>query len=373
MVCPMPTLECPFCERKNPEDAKFCNACGSPMHLKPCKECGAVNDIAAKACYKCGALFPARVPKVNAELALEAAPDAATGRLIELFQGSREATRGYPLQQPDAALRTVSEPSRIAAVTRIGGTRLLNQVMVADAEDIGKEKVFRISQGAALRWSVAMAAIAIASVLFVRHGSSPSEPSVPNLAQVHQPSATRQDGPAEMPGPTRTAAPSPTAAAAAPQTAALATSTPPQPGPTMPQAAPSEPRNDATDGSPSRGQDREAGPASPNGGEGNTAQQDRNVATAAESTPSKPVETTEVPSSKRSGAKERGTRRATSRSYREHRGNEQRPPSVAERTPAYRASSGSQRAATPAREPARTSYNCTAAVAALGLCSGNSK
>src|SRR5262245_62880155 len=50
--------QCPFCERANPADAKFCNACGAPLHLLPCPECGAVNDAAAAACHQCAASLP---------------------------------------------------------------------------------------------------------------------------------------------------------------------------------------------------------------------------------------------------------------------------------------------------------------------------
>ena len=49
---------CAFCDHRNPPGAKFCNACASPLHLKPCKECDAVNDEAATNCYKCGAAAP---------------------------------------------------------------------------------------------------------------------------------------------------------------------------------------------------------------------------------------------------------------------------------------------------------------------------
>ena len=50
---------CPFCDRRNPAGAKFCNDCASPLHLKPCKQCDAVNHEAATNCYKCGAECPA--------------------------------------------------------------------------------------------------------------------------------------------------------------------------------------------------------------------------------------------------------------------------------------------------------------------------
>ena len=48
---------CPFCEHHNPAGAYFCNDCGSPLQLKPCNQCHAVNHQAATNCYKCGALF----------------------------------------------------------------------------------------------------------------------------------------------------------------------------------------------------------------------------------------------------------------------------------------------------------------------------
>jgi len=44
---------CPFCEHSNPTDAKFCNACGGALHLRPCLRCGAVNDVTATTCYQC--------------------------------------------------------------------------------------------------------------------------------------------------------------------------------------------------------------------------------------------------------------------------------------------------------------------------------
>jgi len=51
---------CPFCDHGNPEDAKFCSACGGALHLVPCLRCGAVNDVAATACYQCHGQLPGR-------------------------------------------------------------------------------------------------------------------------------------------------------------------------------------------------------------------------------------------------------------------------------------------------------------------------
>src|SRR2546426_334027 len=51
----MSLFHCRFCDHDNPDGARFCNACGSPLYLKPCPQCEAVNDTAAAQCYECGA------------------------------------------------------------------------------------------------------------------------------------------------------------------------------------------------------------------------------------------------------------------------------------------------------------------------------
>lgn len=72
---------CPFCDHRNPGDARFCNACASPLHLKPCKQCDAVNDEPATNCYKCGAAYPvpSSTPGATPRLpAADSAPAPAT-------------------------------------------------------------------------------------------------------------------------------------------------------------------------------------------------------------------------------------------------------------------------------------------------------
>jgi len=53
----IPPLQCLFCRHPNPAGANFCNDCGSQLNLQPCGQCGAIDDRAAKSCYKCGAGF----------------------------------------------------------------------------------------------------------------------------------------------------------------------------------------------------------------------------------------------------------------------------------------------------------------------------
>jgi hypothetical protein len=50
----MPSLSCPFCTHENPAGAKYCNECGSPLHLVLCG-CGAVNNLTDAHCHRCGA------------------------------------------------------------------------------------------------------------------------------------------------------------------------------------------------------------------------------------------------------------------------------------------------------------------------------
>jgi ribosomal protein L40E len=68
---------CGFCDHRNPAGAKFCNECASPLDLRPCKQCDAVNDQAATNCYRCGAACPAMI---TAPMATPAWPAADSTR-----------------------------------------------------------------------------------------------------------------------------------------------------------------------------------------------------------------------------------------------------------------------------------------------------
>jgi len=49
---------CAFCDHRNPPGARFCNECSSPLELKPCRQCDAVNEQDATTCHSCGAAYP---------------------------------------------------------------------------------------------------------------------------------------------------------------------------------------------------------------------------------------------------------------------------------------------------------------------------
>ena len=76
----MSLFHCRFCDHDNPPDARFCNACGSPLYLKPCPQCEAVNDSAALQCYQCGAA-----------LTKDDAAQAASGTVVPEFANATES------------------------------------------------------------------------------------------------------------------------------------------------------------------------------------------------------------------------------------------------------------------------------------------
>ena len=64
----MEIVPCSFCKHGNPADAKFCNACGSSLSLQLCEACGAIDNIDATACHKCGRPFSPRSHPVAADV-----------------------------------------------------------------------------------------------------------------------------------------------------------------------------------------------------------------------------------------------------------------------------------------------------------------
>ena len=53
----MLTLQCLWCDHRNQAGSNFCNACGTPLYLKPCTHCDMVNQRAAVHCRNCGEAF----------------------------------------------------------------------------------------------------------------------------------------------------------------------------------------------------------------------------------------------------------------------------------------------------------------------------
>ena len=114
----MSASSCSFCRHVNPVGAKFCNDCGSPLHLQPCPECNAITDLTAAGCYLCGAALrpppiahPAADPSATSEIAVKAAEDASAGAVAAAGSTARLAERLQAVSastDPPASLRSSS-------------------------------------------------------------------------------------------------------------------------------------------------------------------------------------------------------------------------------------------------------------------------
>ena len=51
-------MRCSSCDADNPETAKFCSACGTPLPIK-CSSCGQLNRSGSRFCNQCGAALAA--------------------------------------------------------------------------------------------------------------------------------------------------------------------------------------------------------------------------------------------------------------------------------------------------------------------------
>ena len=121
---------CAFCDHRNPAGAKFCNDCASPLHLKPCRRCDAVNDQAATSCYKCGAACPVSLGNTTPVL------PAADATLASTTSG-------------DVAVRaTITQPLFVASPLRAGrrllGRGLFLTAVIATIAIAGAHDVYRI-------------------------------------------------------------------------------------------------------------------------------------------------------------------------------------------------------------------------------------
>ncbi|HVF65837.1 MAG TPA: zinc ribbon domain-containing protein [Casimicrobiaceae bacterium] len=139
----MVTLFCFCCAHENPAGSQFCNGCGSPLHLKPCRACKAINPRAAAHCHQCGetfALFSALVSEGDAAPAAELVPVPAnhewrvSDRAKRAMRGGAAATAtlvvvaisgiAYHASQPPPTLASMSatapsqQPASMQAVTR---------------------------------------------------------------------------------------------------------------------------------------------------------------------------------------------------------------------------------------------------------------
>lgn len=111
---------CAFCHHHNPAGARFCNECASPLQLKPCNRCDAVNDQAATNCHHCGAAFPVPLGRSPAT-SLYPAPRAAPPTAAEVPVAEAGTQRGFAT----SALRAYWRSVRPAQFLLTAGAALL--------------------------------------------------------------------------------------------------------------------------------------------------------------------------------------------------------------------------------------------------------
>jgi ribosomal protein L40E len=178
-------LDCLFCAHKNPPGAKFCNECGSPLHLAPCKQCDAINSLNETHCYQCGAaLVPLDAPAQPAQSELE------------LTGAARPSSESRP--EPEASEPALHEPE---------GPRVRDAALPR-ARALDARRSWWDGFMAAAATAVVVLAIAGGGVFYYLHeGSRAGEPpapapSEPPRAQAPKaPSAAGQSGgvPAQIP------------------------------------------------------------------------------------------------------------------------------------------------------------------------------
>jgi ribosomal protein L40E len=111
----MSSLHCLSCERENPHDANFCQACGSTLNLKLCKQCEAINAIRAQACYQCGTRFAlpqgVAVKQSSVPWRRPARTAAIAAGVITVLATSGFAYRSVYRQPVAAASNVASQPA----------------------------------------------------------------------------------------------------------------------------------------------------------------------------------------------------------------------------------------------------------------------
>ena len=162
---------CPFCDHRNPASAKFCNDCASPLDLKPCNQCNAVNHQAATNCYKCGAECPALFTTPEAT-PVSSAADPTTPPLATPGDVDVTAT----VTQPPFVAGALRAGWRLAAITTIliAGAYAAYRINVAtpDAMGVASQPIGAGEQNAA------------ASAVPVAVESKPVEPETTAALQV---------------------------------------------------------------------------------------------------------------------------------------------------------------------------------------------
>jgi hypothetical protein len=128
----MTPLQCLFCDQGNPEEAKFCNECGTPLHFKPCPQCDGINGRFATGCYRCGAAFSAMGCEPPPSV-LSPQPDASDTALPGVSQWDRLGAASVPLLEapPEPHVLAVAHdrvPWRALSIALLAASIVLSAV-----------------------------------------------------------------------------------------------------------------------------------------------------------------------------------------------------------------------------------------------------
>lgn len=122
-------LACCFCNHGNPEQAKFCNECGSPLGLRPCTQCDGVNPRGVDRCHQCGTELPAVAQQelagpTDSERIMKQADAmlAALQRDLAMATASVQTADRTPVEAPAPPAISAAEPEG-APPTVIGERR----------------------------------------------------------------------------------------------------------------------------------------------------------------------------------------------------------------------------------------------------------
>ena len=113
-------LRCPSCAHGNPAAANFCNHCGMPVNLEPCRFCEAINKRSDVACHKCGILL-ARPAAAPAEKAAELATELASATASAAAYVTERRAMPPPVGTPKVNAPSIpAGPPRSGAITAAG-------------------------------------------------------------------------------------------------------------------------------------------------------------------------------------------------------------------------------------------------------------
>jgi hypothetical protein len=147
----MESLSCYFCDRINPGDALYCNGCGTPLAMKPCRQCDAVNAREAERCFRCDAVLsvpadvhpsaaPVRVAPSDA-MASPSEQDSASvsvvqraGEQIEALRRALHESRNAAANGAAPAAISLSPDNDVAAAPESGQSVM--QASASALEDV---------------------------------------------------------------------------------------------------------------------------------------------------------------------------------------------------------------------------------------------